>query len=189
LGTTFFPRDDASKIRAIDLQLLFATVKKIRVSPVHALVDHWLSIRVYKVGDVAICSIVTRLAVKLKLLEGASLDFINTHRQIYGYEHFNHAHLLKKIKSDLYMTNGDAKLRLPNLEMAVYFFQTLDIEFQVRPVNKRGAQGGFLSGHLRGQPLRDLLVNTSQSGLVLTPLMKHRRTPAMMNGRHASATH
>ena len=88
------------------------------MSPVHALVDHWLSIPEYKVGDVAICSIITCLAVKLKLLEGASLDFIHTHRQIYGYEHFNHVHLVKKIKGDLYMTYEDAKLRLPNPEMA-----------------------------------------------------------------------
>jgi hypothetical protein len=110
LGIAFFPRDDASKIRAIDLQLIYAAVKKIRVSPIHALVDHWLSIPDYKVGDVAICSIVTYLGFKLKLIEGASLDFIDTQRQIYGYEHFNHAHLVKKIKGDLYMTYGNAKI-------------------------------------------------------------------------------
>jgi hypothetical protein len=120
---------DASKIRAIDLQLIYAVDKKIRVSLVHALVDHWLRILDYKVGDVAICSIVTRLAFKLKLLEGASLDFIDTQRQIYGYEHFNHVHHVKKVKGDLYMTYGDAKLRLPNLEMALYSIQTLHIEF------------------------------------------------------------
>jgi len=100
------------------------------VSPIHALVDHWLSIPEYKVGDVAICSIVTRLAVKLKLLEGALLDFIDTHRQIYVYEHFNHAHLVRKIKGDLYMTYGDAKLWLPNPKLALYSVQTLHIEFQ-----------------------------------------------------------
>jgi len=129
LGTSFFPRDDASKIRAIDLQLIYVVMKKIRVSPIHALVDHWLSIPEYKVGDVAICSIVTCLAVKLKLLEGASLDFITTHRQIYGYEHFNHVHLIMKINGDLYMTYGDTKLWVPNSEMALYSVQTLHIEF------------------------------------------------------------
>jgi hypothetical protein len=69
---TFSPRDDASKIRTIDLQLIYAAVKKIRVSPTHALVDHWLNIRDYKVGDVAIYSIITHLAFKLKLIDGAS---------------------------------------------------------------------------------------------------------------------
>lgn len=50
------------------------------MSPIHALVDHWLSIPDYKVEDVAICSIVTRLAFNLKLIDGVSLDFIDTHR-------------------------------------------------------------------------------------------------------------
>jgi len=95
LGTTFFPRDDASKISAIDLQLIYAVVKKIRVLPVHALVDHWLSIPDYEVGDVEICSIVTHLAFKLKLIDGTSFNFIDTYRQTYGYEHFNHVHLVK----------------------------------------------------------------------------------------------
>jgi len=110
------------------------------VSPVHVLVDHLLSIPDYKVGDVAICSIVTRLAFKLSLIEGASLDFIDTHRQNYGYENFNHAHLVKKIKRDVYMTYGDTKLWLPNPKMALYSVQTLHIEFQARSRNRRGAQ-------------------------------------------------
>jgi len=80
-------------------------------------------------------------------------------------------------------------LWLSNLEMSLYSVQTLHIEFQARPVNMRGAQGRLLRGHLRGQPLRDLLVNTSQSSLVLTSLMKHRRTQAMMNGKHTSTAH
>ena len=111
------------------------------MSPVHDLVDHWLCIPDYKVGDVAICSIVTCLAFKLKLLEGASLGFIDRHRQIYRYEHFNHAHIVMKIKGDLYMTYGDARLWLPNLQMALYSVQTLHIEFQARLVNRRGAPG------------------------------------------------
>jgi len=130
LGTTFFPWDDASKIRAVDLQLIYAAVKKIRVSPIHALVDQWLSIPDYKVGDVAICSIITSLAFKLKLIDGTSLDFIDTHRQIYGHEHFNHAHVVKKMKGDLCMTCGDTKLWLPHPEMTLYSIQTLHIKFQ-----------------------------------------------------------
>jgi hypothetical protein len=137
LGTTFIPWDDASKIRVIDLQLIYAVVKKIRVSPMHASVDHWLSIPDYKVGDIAIYSIVTRLAIKLKII-AASLDFIDTHRQFYGYEHFNHAHIVKRIKRELFVTYGEAKLWLPNLEMALYSIQTLHIELQARPVNRRG---------------------------------------------------
>ena len=77
----------------------------------------------------AICSIITSLAINLKLLDDAFLDFIDTHRQIYGYEHFNHAHIVKRIKRELFMTYGETKLRLPNSEMALYSVQTLHIEF------------------------------------------------------------
>ena len=102
---------------------MYAAIKKIRVSLVYALVDHWWSIADYNVRDVAICSIVTGLAINLKLIDGAPLDFIDTHRQIYGYEHFNHAHIINKIKGELYS------------------IQTLHIEFHVRLVNRRGTQG------------------------------------------------
>jgi len=102
------------------------------------LVEHWLSIPDYKVGDIAICSIVTRLAIKLKLIDGASLDFIDIQRQIYGYEHFNHAHIVKRTKREIFMTYGEAKLWLPNPEMALYSVQTLHIEFHARLVNRSG---------------------------------------------------
>jgi len=39
------------------------------------------------------------------------------------------------------MTYGDTKLRLPNSEIALCSVQTLHIEFQARPMNRRGAQG------------------------------------------------
>jgi len=81
------------------------------------------------------------LAFKLKLIDGASLEFIDTHRHICGYEHFNHTHLVKKIKGGLYMTYGDTKLWLPNPEMALYSVKTLHIQFQARSMNRRGAQG------------------------------------------------
>ena len=100
------------------------------MSPVHALVDHLLSIPDYKVGDMAICSIVTRLAINLRLIDGASLDFIDMHRQNYGYEHFNHTHIVKRIRGELFITYGEDKLWLSNTEMALYSIQTLHIEFQ-----------------------------------------------------------
>jgi hypothetical protein len=121
LGATFFPRDDKSKVRVADLQLMYAAVKKVKVSPVCLLVHHWLSVPNYKVGDVAICSIITRIATSLNLIKGYSLDFIGEHRDIYGFDYFSHGHLLKREKGDLFMTYGNASLRLPNPEMALYF--------------------------------------------------------------------
>jgi hypothetical protein len=58
----------------------------------------------YQIGPVAICSLVTRIATKLNMLQRASLNFIEDHRDTFGYERFYHAHLLKRINNELFMT-------------------------------------------------------------------------------------
>jgi hypothetical protein len=73
LGFTFFPCDDTSKVRVVDLQLMYATIKKIKVSPVRPLVARWLIAPTYRVGLIVVCSLVTRIASNLDMLQGASL--------------------------------------------------------------------------------------------------------------------
>jgi hypothetical protein len=128
LGFTFFPRDDTSKVRVADLQLMYAAVKKIKVSHVRLIVSHQLIVPSYRVGPVAICSLVTHIVAKLNMLQGASLNFIKDHHDTFGYEHFYHAHLLKRINNELFMTYGETKLRLPNPELALYSVQTFHVE-------------------------------------------------------------
>jgi hypothetical protein len=110
LGFTFFPPDDTSKVRVAYLQLMYAAIKKIKVSPVYLLVAHWLVVPSYRIGPVAICSLVTRIAAKLNMLQGASLNFIEDHSYTFIYEHFYHAHLLKRINNELFMTYGETKV-------------------------------------------------------------------------------
>jgi hypothetical protein len=128
LGFTFFPRDDTSKVRVANLQLMYAAVKKIKVSPVCLIVAHRLVVSSYRVGPIAIYSLVTRIATKLNMLQGASLNFIEDHRDTFGYEHFYHAHLLKRMNNELFMTYGETKLWLPNLELALYSVRTFHVE-------------------------------------------------------------
>jgi hypothetical protein len=47
LGFTLFPRDDTSKVRMAALQLMYAAVKKIKVSPIRLIVAHWLIVPSY----------------------------------------------------------------------------------------------------------------------------------------------
>jgi hypothetical protein len=130
LGFTFFPCDDTSKVRVADLQLMYAAIKKIKVSPVRLIVAHWLIVPSYRVGPIAICSLITRIATKLNILQGPSLNFIEDHRDTFGYEHFYHAHLLKRINNELFMTYGETKLWLPNPELTLYSVQTFHVELQ-----------------------------------------------------------
>jgi hypothetical protein len=102
LGFTFFPHDDTSKVRVADLQLMYAAVKKIKILPIRLLVAHWLVVPTYRVGPIAICSLVTRIASNLNMLQGASLNFIEEHCDTFGYDHLVHAHLLKRVNDELY---------------------------------------------------------------------------------------
>jgi hypothetical protein len=140
LGFTFFPHDDTSKVRSADLQLMYAIVKKIKVSPVHLIVVHWLIVPSYQVGHVAICSLVTHIASNLDMLQGASLEFIEEHRDTFGYDHLFHAHLLKRVNDELYMMYGEIQLRLPNSELALYSVRTFHVDLQAQPVNAQAPQ-------------------------------------------------
>jgi hypothetical protein len=135
LGFTFFPRDDTSKVRSANLQLMYAAVKKIKVSPVRLIVAHWLIVPSYRVGHIAICSLVTHIASNLDMLQGASLEFIEEHRDTFGYDHLFHAHLLKRVNNELYMMYGEIQLRLPNPELALYSVKTFHVDLQAQPVN------------------------------------------------------
>jgi hypothetical protein len=86
---------------------MYAAVKKIKISPVHLIVAHWLIVPSYRVGPVAICSLVTHLASNIDMLQGASLEFIEVRRDTFGYDHLFHAHLLKRVNDELYMMCGE----------------------------------------------------------------------------------
>jgi hypothetical protein len=71
------------------------------------------------------------------MLQGASLEFIEEHRDTSGYDHLFHAHLLKRINNELFMTYGETKIWLPNSELALYSVRTFHVELQAQPVNAR----------------------------------------------------
>jgi hypothetical protein len=110
---------------------MYAAVEKIKVSPVHLIVAHWLIVPSYRVGPVAICSLVTRIATKLNMLQGASLNFIEDRRDTFGYEHFYHAHLLKRINNELFITYGETKLWLPNPELALFLLELFMLSYRL----------------------------------------------------------
>jgi hypothetical protein len=104
---------------------------------VRLLVEHWLATPNLK-GSIGCTSLVTRIAFGLNLLENASL--INEFRPYIGYEHFRHAHLLKREGDGLYMLYPRGRIWLPNPELSLYSMRTLLIDFQVSPVNLRAPQ-------------------------------------------------
>jgi hypothetical protein len=127
MGFALFPRDDPRKVRVGDLQLLYAALKKVKVSPVHLLVSHWFT-TLDLIGPIGCTSLITRLAVSLNLLENASLDFIKEARPCFGYESFRHGRMLKRESDRLYMLYDHGKIWLPNPELSIYSMQILLVD-------------------------------------------------------------
>jgi hypothetical protein len=98
LGFTLFSREDFRVIRIEELKLLYAMIKKKKVSLVKLMMHYWLTIPGLK-GDVWCTSWVTRLARNLDLLANATITYITTPRWIIDYVYFNKAHMLKRGKN------------------------------------------------------------------------------------------
>ena len=75
LGFSLFPRNDFRTVRIDELKLLYAMVKRRKVSPVKLMMKQWKEVFELK-GDVGCTSLVTRIAQNLGLLENASIAYI-----------------------------------------------------------------------------------------------------------------
>jgi len=95
LGFTLFPRLDFRTVRIDDLKLLYALVKRRKVSPVKFMMRPWL--KVFSLtGDVECTSLVIQIAQNLGLMDNALLSYIDTERWYIDFEYFYQAHMLKK---------------------------------------------------------------------------------------------
>ena len=97
LGFSLFPRNNIRTVRNDELKLLYAMVKRKKVSPIKFTMAQWAEIPGLK-GDVGCTSLVTRIARNLGLLANASITYIDSPRWIIDYGYFNHAHMLKRAR-------------------------------------------------------------------------------------------
>jgi hypothetical protein len=95
LGFTLFPWPNFRMVRIDDLKLLYALVKRRKVSPVKIMMCPWLEVFSLP-GDVECTSLVTRIARNLGLMDNALLSYINMERWYIDFEYFCQAHMLKK---------------------------------------------------------------------------------------------
>ena len=96
LGFSLFPRNDFCTVRIDELKLLYAMVKRRKVSPVKLMMQQWKEVFELK-GDVGCTTLVTYIAQNLGLLENASVAYIeDIDRWYMDYEYFVQDHILKK---------------------------------------------------------------------------------------------
>jgi hypothetical protein len=97
LGFSLFPRVDIRIVRTDEIKLLYAMVKRKKVSPMKFMMTQWIEIPGLK-GAVGCTSLVTSNSKNLSLLENASVNYIDGPHSLIDYGYFNHAHMLKKGK-------------------------------------------------------------------------------------------
>ena len=73
IGFSLFPRPDFCTVRVDDLKLLYALVKRRKVSPVKFMMNQWKEDFKLK-GDVECTSLVTHIAQNMGLLDNASIS-------------------------------------------------------------------------------------------------------------------
>ena len=77
LGFSLFPRNDFRTVRNDELKLLYAMVKRKKVSPIKFMMAQWAEILGLK-GDVGCTSLATHIARNLGLLANASIACIDS---------------------------------------------------------------------------------------------------------------
>ena len=75
LGFTLFPRLDFCTVRIYDLKLLYALVKRRKVSPIKFMMHQWKEVFTIT-GDVECTFLVTRMAQNLGLLDNAYTSYV-----------------------------------------------------------------------------------------------------------------
>ena len=90
-----FPRPNTRTMMIDDLKLLYAMVKRRKVSPVKFMIHHWLEFFTLT-GDIECTSLVTRIAQNLGLLNNASVSYITKEHLYIDFNYFCQAQLLKK---------------------------------------------------------------------------------------------
>ena len=111
-----FPRPNFCIVRIDDLKLLYAMVKRRKVSPIKFMIHHWLEFFTLT-GDVECTSLVTWIAQNLGLLNNALVSYITKERLYIDFDYFHQAQLLKKREDGkiVMMCHGfSTEIPLPN---------------------------------------------------------------------------
>jgi hypothetical protein len=121
MGVTLFPRDDVRIVREIHSRFLYAMVHKIRLSPVKAMVQHWITTP-NRQGSFDFTFIITKFSNTLGILEGFN-DYITTSRIVLKKTYFIQGHVIAGGPNETIefkFRNTGARITLPCPELKLY---------------------------------------------------------------------
>ena len=129
LGFTFFPRNEGRIVRIEEMKLMFAMIKKRKISPVKLMVHYWLLLHILQ-GPITITSWVTRLATNLNLL--GNITFIIAPWRSLDFYFFCQADLLKRKNNKIYMIYKGYvnEYELPNRSLGLYVVENFVLILQ-----------------------------------------------------------
>ena len=134
-----FPGPDTRPMRIDDLKLLYAMVKRRKVSPVKFMIHHWLEFFTLT-GDIECTSLVTRIAQNLGLLNNASVSYITKERLYIDFNYFCQAQLLKKREDGkivMMYRVFSTEISLPNRDLGLYAMNSFIFDLQVKEAAPR----------------------------------------------------
>lgn len=129
-----FPRPDTRLVRIDDLKLLYAMVKRRKVSLVKFMIHQWLEVFTLT-GDVECTSLISRIAQNFGLLNNASVSYIDEERLYTDFEYFCLGQLLEKREDGkiVMMYRGfSSEIPLPNRNLGLYVADSFTFDLQAK---------------------------------------------------------
>ena len=94
IAMTLFARQDIRFVYHVELQILYAMLKKTKIAPVKEMFKHWLE--TFKASTSISCtSLVTRIAASIGALDGKDVTYISTPRIKIDEHYLMQGHHLK----------------------------------------------------------------------------------------------
>ena len=183
MGVTLFPREDIRIVREIDMRLLYAMVHKIKVSPVKAMVQHWISAP-SRLGSCGFTSIIIKFCQNAMILDDFD-QYITAARIVLTMEHFIQARIIAGGPNgtvEFKFRNTETRLTLPCPELKLYGGHPL-----IPNIPRVGGRASFSGPFTRGKARAKQQVNSDDdSDYAGTSNVMHT---SRSGGSHRSGAH
>jgi hypothetical protein len=99
LTITLFPRDDVRIVRADEMRILYAMVRRIKVSPIQAKIRQWLT-KFNMTGPIEYTSLLSLIVANLGVTQGPNVPYIANIWTLMEEAYLMQGHILKKGPDD-----------------------------------------------------------------------------------------
>jgi hypothetical protein len=157
---TLFPSHDIRWIRAPELKLLYAVVKKVKVAPIREMFYHWIDV-IKNTTPVTCTSLITRIAAGVGALDEGEVIYLDLPCFIITETMMLQGHTLKtNANGDLFHTfiGCTNMIQLPNLDL--YLYKCKELTFDLETIAEASRKS--VSGEVTRSKTRREAASSSQ---------------------------